>query len=174
MRELTNWNELNENENGGSLKLAPGAYTCQVKKVVDHPDKEYLEIQFDIINNKIYNNYFKKLKDEFDIADWSNGGIYRASYKESASQLFRNVITAFQKSNIGFVWNWNEQSLVGKVFVGVFGEEEYEYNGEIRTAVKCRNIRSTEALAKGEIKPLAKKTLQSPIVDNSFKGNLPF
>lgn len=146
------YDEVEESEvvSGGGLEV--GIYPVQIKCVKDVSDKEYLEIQFDIVKDKKYAGYFAKLKENLDIENWPNQGIYRASYKETATKFFKAFITAVQKSNQGYVWNWNEQSLVGKYFVAVFGQEEYEYEGEVKVSVKIREPRSIEAWQKGEIK----------------------
>lgn len=34
-----------------------------------------------------------------------------------------------ESSNQGYKWDWNESSLRGKLFGGVFGEKEYEIDG---------------------------------------------
>jgi len=145
------YDEVEESEvvSGG---LEVGIYPVQIKKVTDISEKEYLEIQFDIVKGSFV-NYFAKLKENLKLDKWPNQGIYRASYKETATKFFKAFITAVQKSNQGYVWNWNEQSLVGKYFVAVFGQEEYEdLNGDVKVSVKIREPRSIEAWQKGDIK----------------------
>lgn len=145
------WEQVEESEVVEGLRLVPGVYPVQIKEIIDHPEKEYLEIQFDIVKDKTYTDWFKKQEENFGA--WPNAGIYRASYKETATKFFKAFITAVQKSNQGYVWNWNEQSLKGKYFVAVMGEEEYEDNeGNIKTSVKIREARSIEAWQKGDVK----------------------
>ena len=154
-----NWEEFDDSEIV-SDNLKAGIYPAQIRKVVDVPDKEYLEIQFDLVNDKRYANYFAKLKENLKVEEWPNQGIYRASYKETATKFFKAFITAVQKSNQGYVWNWDYNSLIGKFMVAVFGEEEYETNGEVKVGIKIREIRSIEAYQKGDIKIPALKKLK--------------
>jgi len=166
IKKPLDWEEVKESEVVEGLKLVPGAYPVQIKEVIDHPDKEYLEIRFDIVKDKTYADWFKKQEESF--GTWPNAGIYRASYKETATKFFKAFITAIQKSNQGYVWNWDEKSLKGKFFVAVFGEEEYKAtDGTIKVSIKCREARSIEAWQKGEIKtPELKKFI--PKVEELF------
>lgn len=69
-------------------------------------------------------------------------------------------MTSLEVSNPGFKWNWDENKLVGKLFGGIFGEEEYEkQDGSIGTTVKCRFVRSVDAIREGEFKTPEKKLL---------------
>ena len=62
----------------------------------------------------------------------------------------KTFITSVEKSNPGYDWqksNWDEKTLVGKLFGGVFGIEEFtNMVGDTAYAVKCRFIRSTDAI----------------------------
>ena len=163
------WENVEESEVVESIRLVPGAYPVQIKEVTDIPEKEYLEIKFDIVKDKTYAGWFSKSEEQFGV--WPNAGIYRASYKETATRFFKAFITAVQKSNQGYVWNWNEQSLKGKYFVAVMGEEEYEDNeGNIKVSVKLRETRSIEAYQKGDIKipELKKLKKQETKATNTF------
>lgn len=178
------WENVEESEVVEGLRLKVGPYPVQIKEVIDHPEKEYLEIRFDIVKDKDYAGLFSKQSENFGV--WPNAGIYRASYKETATQFFKAFITAVQKSNQGYVWNWNEQSLKGKYFVANFGEEEYEdQEGDLRITVKIREPRSIEAWQKGEIKTPESKKLtkkkEKEIISDPFakineisEADLPF
>ena len=76
--------------------------------------------------------------------------------------------------NPGYKWNWNEKSLEGKLFGGVFREEEYiNRNGGLSTAVKLISIRPVEGIT--EIEPPAKKVLENNnnLAEN-FGEEIPF
>lgn len=178
----SNWDEVQENEVVSNEGLEIGPYPCQIKEVIDIAEKEYLEVRFDIVKDPKFKNYFENLKERLALETWPNQGIYRASYKETATKFFKAFITAIQKSNQGYVWNWDPKSLKGKYMVANFAEEEYEYEGEIRTSVKVREIRSIEAWQKGEVKelPLKKLKVKKPAINDMFgevleiTDNLPF
>ena len=167
----SNWDEVAESEVVESSGLKVGAYPCQIKDVIDNSEKEYLEVRFDIVKDPKYTNYFVNLKEnlQLDANAWPNQGIYRASYKETATKFFKAFITAIQKSNQGYVWDWNPKSLKGKYMVANFGEEEYEgMDGTIKTSVKVREIRSIEAWKAGDVKELPIKKLKRKETVNSF------
>ena len=156
MRKIENWEQIKDtDEQGNSTRLEPGAYVCKILKVEDVEDKEYLKIAFDITEGE-FKGYFKELFNNNTNADkvWSSGGILYRSYKKTAERFFASFITAIEKSNDGYKWNWDEQSLKNKTFVGNFREEEYISDGELKVSVKCHETRSTQALKDGNIKPL--------------------
>ena len=179
------WEEVEESEVVERPKLVKGIYPAQIKDVIDHPEKGYLEVRFDIVSDKTYAGWFAKQEEKFGA--WPNAGIYRASYLETATRFFKGFITAIQKSNQGYVWNWDQNTLKGKYFVAVMGEEEYlASDGTIKVSVKIREPRSKEAWQKGEIKIPELKKLKidtKPINQNPFdtsnfnnitNENLPF
>jgi len=139
--------------------IIPGAYICRITGVIDHPDREYLEINFDIAEGE-YKNYYSDLFKQFG-GNW-RGRIYR-SYKEKAMVFFKAFIVAVEKSNPGYTWNWDENSLINRLVVVVFGEEEYLWEDELRINVKPQDTRSIEALREGKIKlPTLKKLPPAP------------
>lgn len=149
------WDTVEETETGSS-GVPKGIYPVKIVAVKDITEKQYLEIKFDIAKGE-YEGVFSRMSNG-DLDKWSNQGIYRASYKESATVFFKRFITAVQKSNKNYLWDWDEQSLKNKFFVAVMGEEEYMWEGELRLAVRIQSCRSLEALQKGEIKePQLKK-----------------
>ena len=169
------WDNLDESETGGN-GITPGIYIVKIVGVRDVTEKQYLEIKFDIAKGE-YENIFSRMSKN-DLSKWSNQGIYRASYKETATVFFKRFITAVQKSNKNYLWDWDEQSLKNKFFVAVMCEEEYlNKEGELRLSVKLQSCRSLEALQKGEIKePVLKKlkTNSTPTVVEVEDKDVPF
>lgn len=149
MKPISNYDDYEATEvvSGG---LQKGIYVMRIIQVKDIVDSEYLEIMLDVAKGP-QAGIFTKMAQANDNT-WSYQGIYRASYKETATKFFKGFITAVEKSNLNYRWNWDERTLVGKICVAVYGEEEYEKDGEVRISTKIREIRSTEALSKNEIK----------------------
>lgn len=173
MKQIENFENIEELSSG----LEKGIYVLQVKKVKDIVEKQYLEVKFDIVDGK-NKGYFERLSNgNYD--NWSNIGIYRASYKETATKFFKNFITSIQKSNSNYLWNWDENSLVGKLFVGVFDEEEYiNKDGDVATVIKLQSVRSLDAMRKCDIKlPGLKKLKKQEEKSEGFEvvlNDLPF
>ena len=142
------------NEAGEFRRLPAGVYGVKITNVIDVPDKEYLEIYCDIVKGE-YADYFKTLV-ENGLKDSSKS---TRSYKAKALPFFKGFITAVEKSNNGYHWDWDEKKLIGKNVIAVFGEEEYQDNdGNIKIATKVVEFRSLEAFKEGKIQvpPLKK------------------
>ena len=87
-----------------------------------------------------------------------------ASIDGNSTPFFKGLITAIERSNPGFIWNWDENSLKGKLFGGVFGREEYMgTDGKPRWSCKVRFVRSVEGVedvSAPEDKPLSNHPAQ--------------
>lgn len=135
------------NEAGEFKRLPAGIYGVKITNVVDVPEKEYLEVYCDITKGA-YTNYFKSLVDS-GLKDSSKS---IRSYKTSALPFFKGFITAVEKTNPGYKWNWDEKTLIGKLVIAVFGEEEYkDTDGNIKVATKLVEFRSLEAYQQGKL-----------------------
>lgn len=148
--------ETTETSGTGSIQLPVGPQVCKIINVIDVPEREYLKVEFDVVEGE-YTGFMGDAAGR--IGDWPSQGRTYRSYKSSAYQYFTAFIIAIEKSNSGFAWQWNEKDLIGKKFVANFGEEEYVYEGELRTSIRAREIRSIVSLREGKIKIPEKKVL---------------
>lgn len=150
------------NEAGEFKKLPAGIYGVKITNVVDVPDREYLEIYCDIVKGE-YAAYFKTLVDN-GLRDTSK---HIRSYKTGALPFFKAFITAIEKTNAGYHWNWDEKTLIGKNVMAVFGEEEYlDKDGNVKVSTTLVEFRSLEAFQAGKIKiPDLKKLPQTEAVN---------
>ena len=165
MRKIENWNNIEKDEVVEFVNLGAGPQICKILKVVDVTDREYLKIAFDVSSGE-FENCFKAQfdRDDRDEKKWPNSGIMYKSYKASASRFFAAFITAVEKSNSGFSWNFDETKLVGLTFVANFREEEWlsddhdDVGNQIaKMSLKCFEPRSTQALKNNKIKVLEPK-----------------
>jgi hypothetical protein len=60
---------------------------------------------------------------------------------EWTKRTFKGMTTAFEKSNPGYVWNWDENSLIGKMVGILFRNEEWE-NDEGKSGWTVRPFRA--------------------------------
>ncbi len=104
-------------------RLPAGGYVCGITRVEDVSEREYLRMEFDIAEGE-YKNYYRQLQEKHGF--W--GGKLYKSYKEKALPFFKAFTTAVERSNAGYVWDNNEQSLKRKLVGLVLGEEEYRKN----------------------------------------------
>ena len=140
----------------GELKTLPaGAFACKITDVIDVGEKEYLDVYFDIVEGE-FKGYFTTLENN---TGKFYGRIVR-SYKATALPFFKAFITAVEKSNPDYAWNWNEKELIGKFCTVVFRDEEYVKDGQIKVMAKADEVRSLQALREGKIviKPTKKLT----------------
>ena len=157
------------NEAGEYKRLPAGIYGVVITNVVDVPQSEYLEVYCDITKGE-YANYFKTLVAN-GMKDTSRSS---RSYKTNALPFFKGFITAVEKSNPNYKWNWDEKTLIGKNVIAVFGEEEYKDNdGNVKVSTKVVEFRSLEAYQKGLIKvpefkklPVEEPVLVNPVVND--------
>lgn len=161
MKKIDNFDLINEA--GEFRRLPAGIYGVVITDVVDKPEDEYLEVYCDITKGE-YKDYFKTLVQN-GLPDRSK---HIRSYKTNALPFFKAFITAVEKTNNGFKWDWDEKKLIGKNAIAVVGEEEYlDKNGEVKIGSKIVEFRSLEAYKSGKIvvpalKKLPENTIAAP------------
>jgi len=157
MKKYPGWENVEENGNFNSLK--PGGYIAIIKNVADDANKECLKISYDIAEGEFKNYYM----DLYRSQNFWGGNFFR-SYKENAISFFKGFITAIEKSNPGYKWDWNEQGLKGKKVGIVLQEEEYipqqgKHAGEVRIRLIIQEVHTLEKIRKGEYTVKEKKIL---------------
>lgn len=146
MKRISNWEEIQVNEIGGNIKLAPNVYALKIVNAVDYADdsKPYLELEFDILSKEfgedVY-HFFSKNKNH-------PAGKMRLYYSEKAMPMFKSRIVAIEKSNNGYSFeksNFDEKTLIGKFVIGIYREKEFVgKDGSVGTSVRCEELRSVE------------------------------
>lgn len=155
MEKLNNWENVKPVEQGSGNSLPAGAYVVKILNVENVEKKQYLKIEFDIYEGE-YKGYFSKLKETKK--KWY--GNYYRTYDEKSASYFKSFITAIERSNANYKWDFDETKLIGKVFCLSFGYEEYEADdGSIKKSLRPRYAHSVEALKKGEVKTPKTKEL---------------
>ena len=176
MKAFAGYDDVKVNNFGERLKL--GGHICKVLEAKieqftsnkDGKQYETLVIKFDIESPDeqagFYANKFGEdaAKDALN-AKWK--GFHRISVPNDNSEdfiksNFKAFTTSVEESNPGYKWNWEENTLVGKTFGGVFGFEEFiTPDGKTITMTKIRFVRSTTKIEEAGIPKvkLADKTL---------------
>lgn len=172
MKRISNWDSVKES--GIFERLAPGAYIVKILNVKDFPEKEYLKISFDIAEGE-KKGFFKKSfdNDTRDAKKWPNGGSFIRSYKQTAAGMFRGFTNAIEASNKGYTFDFDEQTLVGKVVGVIVGDEEFvNQKGQVRTRTYVNAVRSVDAIKNGDYKiPELKKLDASKVTTASAPTN---
>lgn len=183
MKPINNFNSVSAA--GKYAELTAGGYVCKITKVDDVPSKEYLNIEFDIVEGAL-KGYSS---DMLERLGWTSCH-FPKSYKSSALAFFKQFLEAVDETNkttfakeveSGF----NEQKLVGKGIGIVFGMEEHRKNdGSIKTRINTNSMqfKTANEIRNGdfvvpEFKKLegATENTDSPFTTlNDDGGNLPF
>lgn len=122
-----------------------GGYVCAIRKVEDHPDKQYLALEFDIVEGK-WKGYAA------DAAERAGFWPLRCNrfYGAKAVGFFKAFIEAVQNTNKGYTWNWDEKSLIGKGVGIVFRDEEYiDRNGQLRHSIAPFEFKTANEIREG-------------------------
>ena len=162
MKAFKGYDEVQVN-NGFGEKLKLGGHICKVLEAKIEPftskkdgkTYEQLVIKFDIEapdeQAGFYANKFSEdaQKDALN-AKWK--GFHRISVPTDESEdfiksNFKAFTTSIEESNTGYKWAWNEETLVGKVFGGVFSYEEFMTSDEtIIPLTRIRYVKSIEGI----------------------------
>lgn len=135
---MKKWNGYETTEvMGTKRKLPAGGYVC---RIMEAEEKEYgwgsvLNILFDIAEGQYKGFYSEQYEKQTKDKKWK--GVYRLNVPkddgsekdERLKKAFKTFIHHIESSNQGYKWDWNEAALKGKLFGGVFGEKEYEVDG---------------------------------------------
>lgn len=127
-----------------------------------------------------------------DIADGPNKGNYRELSKrlnkdcllkhyrlltDSAADYLKGDIQAIEKSNPGYSFMFDENTLTGKLVGGMLAEEEYYSDGDIKTILKIRYLCPVENVNSGKLQtpPLKKLDTSFPPDETTYDvSSLPF
>lgn len=160
--------------------LPAGGYICGIKKITDYPDKEYLMIEYDIVQGE-YKNYFANMQKELGWAD----NRFVKSYKDSALPFFKAFITSVEKSNKNFKYDGEHEKTMENKFIGLtVGNEEYQkQNGNVGTRHYVDKTHSVQAIKNGDFtvpenKKLSGETVRvaaqskpEPVFEDLFSDN---
>ena len=149
------WSKVEEAK--GFEKLPMGGYVCGITAVEDFPNQEYLKLEFDIAEGE-YKNTYRQLYEARNF--WA--GKFNAFYTEKGKSYFKSMLTAFEKSNKGFVFNNDEKTLKRKFIGLVIGYREYIGNdGTVKEGVDVQGYYSVDDIRSGNFKPPVLKKLKN-------------
>lgn len=172
--------------NSNFKSIVPGGYICKVvsARVEDFSSCSILKVAFDIVEGEFaqyYTQRFNYAKSQNPNAKW--GGVFDVfipkddgSEKDGyTKQAFKRFTTSIERSNQGYVWNWDENTLKGKLFGGVFGREQFKASdGSLKFTTKCRFANSVDTIRKGEFKIPQDKLVKDNVYDKVFDTMPPY
>ena len=170
IRQPNNWDQVQEFTERAKLPL--GAYVCKVNNVrvdVHDANSAQLCIAFDIAEGE-YAGFYKRELAANTAANKKYKGVLRvwlpkddgSEKDEWTKSTLKGLVTSFEKSNPGYKWNWNEQTLIGRMVGIQFRNEEWEYEGKTGWAVRPFRAISVDSVRNGTFtlpneKPLKNK-----------------
>ena len=147
---------------GDFESITPGGHICRIRAVKEEISNgnRQLVIAFDLAEADAQAGYYAKQYSQRVSGDvnakWP--GVHRQGIDGKSTPFFKGLITAIERSNPGYLWDWDEGSLKGKLFGGVFGREEYMgTDGKPHWNCRIRSVRSVEGIedvAAPEDKPM--------------------
>lgn len=140
-------------------RLPVGGYVLKILNV-DYQCNDWgdvIVLSFDIaeggFKDFFANNYKsqtgedKKWKGTYRLMVPADDGSEKDEWK---MRRFKTVLTNIEESNSGYHWNWDEQTLKGKIIGALFNNKEYEYNGRHGFFTNCHSLTSVERIRSGK------------------------
>ncbi len=167
-----------------SEPLPAGGYVARIMKaeVIRYDWGEVLNIAFDIAEGE-FKAFFTAQYNSSTYADKKWKGNFRLTipqannqYFDSQKRSFGNAIACLEESNPGYIWDWNESGLQGKIIGVLFRNKEWEYNGSRGWTTECCTVVSADDIRTGNFnmpkdKPLKNSNQQSESIPQDFSAN---
>lgn len=150
----------------GGMRLPAGAYVCRVLGVKfqegENGNSDMIQVQFDIEEGEL-KGFFKKQYEESTQEDKKYKGKFTVycpkddgSEKDGwTKKAFGGWINAFEESNPGYKWDWDETKWKNKVLGIVFGETGTVIDGKAIVYTEARFGTSVDTVREGKA-PVAK------------------
>lgn len=153
-------------------RLPAGGYVLKIlkTKIEGYSWGQVLVLMIDVAEGEHAGFYKKNYDAQQQDKKWK--GTYRINLpKDDGTEQdswnvkkLKSAMTAVEKSNEGYVWNWDEKSLVGKLVGGLFGNKEYDYEGKRGFYTDCRTLCGAERIRSGDFTIPADKLLDNNTV----------
>ena len=162
MKAFNNYDEAKKSAEaqGSSAKLPEGAYVCKISAVRYETTEwgDRIALAFDICEGE-YKGFFQKQFDANTSEDkkWkgkTNVFVPKDDGSEKdaiTKKSFASWTSAFEKSNPGYTWDWNENKWKNKIIGIVYGETGTVIDGkeivytEARFPIEVERVRSGNA-----------------------------
>lgn len=145
-----------------SGRLPVGGYVLRIKNVkLEKKDgmSDQLIFFFDIDEGE-YQDYYNENYKAQTQEDKKWKGTYRlwcpqddgSEKDEWSKRRFKTVMNAFEDSNPGFKWDWDEKKLNNKLIGGIFNNKEYDIDGRNGFYTRCYSLTDVDAIRNGKFK----------------------
>lgn len=140
-------------------KLPVGGYVLKILdvKYQENDWGDVIVLSFDVEEGDyrgfFANNYRKQTGED---KRWKGTYRFRVPKEDGTEQdgwtmrRFKTVITNFEESNNGYHWDWNEQTLKGKLIGALFNNKEYDFRGRHGFFTNCHSLVTVEKIRSGK------------------------
>ena len=160
----------------GREPIPAGGYVVRVldAREVSYDWGDVLELSFDVIEGE-HKGFFaadykdnpnedKKWRGKYRLTEPKDDGSERDGWDK---RRFGGAMFAFEESNPGFHWDWDEGKLKGKAVGALFRRKEWEYNGNTGWTTECCALVPADDVRQGRFqmpkdKPLPDKPRPRP------------
>ena len=154
IEKIENWESVEANF-GESQRIKAGGYIIKILDARIEKSKsgqDMIVLRFDICDGEFTDYYTKKWKRAKEQGkDYNWGGKYYIVIEiDGFDGRLKALTTSVEKSNAGYTWNWDEESLKGKIVGAIFRDEEYIMNGQVYTNAKIWQVRSVDVIRNGD------------------------
>ncbi len=175
---IQRFKDYDETKAYGEIQQLPkGGYELIVMgvQVESNSKGKYLKIACDISYGE-YLGFFKTDYDNQQTEDkkWHCNYLLSIPNDDGTEQdgwtkrRFKTVMEAFEDSNSGYHWNWDEESLKGKKIGGLFNIREYEKDGKVKSATNLAQLVSVKSIREKTYKLPEDKLLNKKPSANGF------
>jgi len=156
----------------GAFQMLPkGAYVVKIINIKTEANKnndgQHLRIAFDIAEGEYKDFYMKQYQNNTnEDKKWPNDANFTINIPDDSSpewmsQKFFTFLANVEDSNKGYVFNGDETKLKGKLFGGLFRNEQSEYNGNIYDHIRLWWTRPADDVRNNKYGSLPKDKLVS-------------
>ena len=147
----------------GSSKLPVGGYVAKIKEVRfeegENGKSDMIVLAYDITEGE-YKDFFKKKFDEDTSEDkkWKGKTTIYLPKDDGSEQdqwtqtAFARWVNAFEDSNEGYIWDWDEKKWKGKMIGLIYGEVGTVIEGKAIEYTECRFPESVAKIRSGDFK----------------------
>lgn len=142
--------------------LPKGAYVVKIMgaTVEENSNGQYIKIGCDIAEGEFKDFYANQYKqDQREDKKWKCNYLLNVPKDDETQEdgwtkrKFKTFTEALEDSNEGYHFDWDEKKFKGKLFGGLFNEQEFEKNdGSVGKTVKIGKVISVQALKEGKYK----------------------
>lgn len=165
--------DIDKTQEYGDYPMLPrGGYVCIIKgaKVEERNDgSQVIVMAIDIAEGE-YKGYYQQDLDRqtgektWHCRYWLNVPKDDGSERDEwDKRKFKTFTTSLEKSNEGYVFDWDEQKFIGKLIGGLFNYREFETSsGTVGESPNLAQVRSVDAIRSGNYKLPKDKKLATP------------